>query len=273
MEAITGAGSRCEEGPEQHTPSRGLCRGLCPRCRTGEMPQPPACILCWHSARAEQGRRLWQQGAKGSCLGSANATPFIGITEGGWGSLLPLDGWWRGLSDAQHPWEPVPMVPLEVARRSGAGLARCPIPMCSAWLVALSPRCLQPAPGGHGQPKAPGSTASVLRVHPAPKRCWGQRPRLCSVGPLVPTVVSRSVRGERVHGAGSDGAHGRIWVPAGKEGRGSVALPCLSPSLCTRAGTHLAEPSSGWQQPRSCGVWSRPCCASSLGAWGWRGGG
>lgn len=173
MEAITGAGSRCEEGPEQHSPSRGLCSGLCPRCGTGEMPQPPACSLCWHSARAEQGRGALAARCKGVLPGQRQRYPIYWDHRKVWGSLLPSDGWWRGLSDAQHPWEPVPMVPLEVAWRSGAGLARCPVPTCSAWLVALSPRCLQPAPGGHGQPKAPGSTASILRVHPAPKGCWG----------------------------------------------------------------------------------------------------
>lgn len=45
-------------------------------------------------------------------------------------------------------------------------------------------------------------------------------------------MLSQPLPGERVHGEGSDGAHGRIWVPAEKEGRGSVsgtALPELFP--------------------------------------------
>lgn len=103
MEAITGAGSRCEEGPEQHLPSRGLCSGLCPRCGTGEMPQPPACSLCLHSARAEQGRGALAARCKGVLPGQRQSYPIYWDHRKVWGSLLPSDGWWRGAQRRAAP--------------------------------------------------------------------------------------------------------------------------------------------------------------------------
>lgn len=158
MEAITGAGSRCEEGPEQHSPSRGLCSGLCPRCGTREMPQPPACSLCWHSARAGGSGSKVQRGLAwaaptlphllGSQKGVGVPSAFRRLVEGAQRRPAPLGACahgpprggtaqWRGAGSVPRPHV------LSVARRpesevSPAGSWRARAAQ-SSWKHSLHP--------------------------------------------------------------------------------------------------------------------------------------